>query len=135
MLAPLEPSAEADQQNLSFLISNATSNPFGLSFTSREQDFEGPLTAHARFTSSQLPALRAHLDALRPKLRVLPEALDNVDWEGRREERRAYIEGRVRKVVERFGGSTGEELERVVDGGGRVGKEDVEGLERIVRSL
>ncbi|KAL8825981.1 MAG: hypothetical protein Q9191_004078 [Dirinaria sp. TL-2023a] len=132
---PLQPSAAADQPNLSFLTSNAGSKTFGLSFSPQEQGAEGPLTTHARFGISQLPALRAHLAALRPKLQTLPEALDSVDWEGRREERRAYVEGRVRRIVEKGGGSSGEELERVVDREGRVGREEVEGLERIVRSL
>ena len=135
LLTPLQASAAADQPNLSFLTSNANSKSFGLSFDPQEQGVEGPLTTHARFSSSQLPALRAHLGALRPKLQTLPEALDHIDWEGRREERRAYVEGRVRRAVERGGGSSGEELGRVVDGEGRVEREEVEGLERIVRSL
>ncbi len=45
-----------------------------------------------------------------------------MDWEGRREERRRYVEGRVRRVV-------GKEEGEVV--GGR-GEEEVRGLEGVV---
>jgi hypothetical protein len=48
--------------------------------------------------------------------------VEGVDWEGKREERRAYIEGRARKVVGKGGG----------EGWGRIGREDVEGIEEIV---
>lgn len=45
-----------------------------------------------------------------------------MDWEGKREERRAYIEGRARTVVGKGEG----------EGWGRIGREDVEGIEEIV---
>lgn len=48
-----------------------------------------------------------------------------MDWEGRREERRRYVEGRVRRVVGKEGGE-------VV--GGR-GEEEVRGLEGVVGRL
>ncbi len=48
-----------------------------------------------------------------------------MDWEGRREERRRYVEGRVRRVV-------GKEEGEVV--GGR-GEEEVRGLEGVVGQL
>lgn len=48
-----------------------------------------------------------------------------MDWEGRREERRRYVEGRVRRVVGTEGGE-------VV--GGR-GEEEVRGLEGVVGGL
>lgn len=50
-----------------------------------------------------------------------------VDWEGKREERRAYIEGGARRIV---GGSAGEEV-----GGERSGREEVEGLESVVGGM
>lgn len=48
-----------------------------------------------------------------------------MDWEGRREERRRYVEGRIRRVV-------GTEMGEVV--GGR-GEEEVRGLEGVVGGL
>ena len=57
-------------------------------------------------------------------------ARDKVDWESRREERRAYIEAGTKNVVIRRGTVEGEEF-----GGGRRGREEVEGLEGVVRGL
>ncbi|KAL8736906.1 MAG: hypothetical protein Q9181_002202, partial [Wetmoreana brouardii] len=51
------------------------------------------LTEQTQFFISQLPALRQALVELKPRLRTLPEKIGDVDWESRREERRAYIEG------------------------------------------
>lgn len=48
-----------------------------------------------------------------------------MDWEGRREERRRYIEGRVRRVVGKDGGE-------VVAGRG---EDEVRGLEGVVGAL
>ena len=50
-----------------------------------------------------------------------------MDWESRREERRAYIEGGARRVVGK--GGEGEEV-----GGGRR-REEVEGLEDILHGM
>lgn len=49
-----------------------------------------------------------------------------MDWEGRREERRRYVEGRVRRVVGKEG---------VGEGGGGRGEEEVRGLEGVVGRL
>ena len=70
--------------------------------------------------------LRAALEELRPKLQTLPGAVEGVDWEGKREERRAYIDGRVRRVVGNMGG------ERGGAGGPRVGREEVEVIESVL---
>ena len=51
-----------------------------------------------------------------------------MDWDGKREERRAYIEGRVRRVV---GKGSGDGERR----GDRVGVEDVEGIEGVARGM
>lgn len=68
---------------------------------------------------------------MRPKIQSLKErAGDKVDWESRREERRAYIEAGTKNVVIRRGTVTGEEV-----GGERRGREEVEGLEGVVRGL
>ena len=75
--------------------------------------------------------MRQHLETLRPKLHSLPLAIGNVDWDSSREERRAYIEQRVRKVV---GAGSGGAEERV-GAGGKVGLEEVLGVEGIVRGM
>lgn len=51
-----------------------------------------------------------------------------MDWESRREERRVYIEGRVRKVVGENG--RGDEM-----GGVKVGREEVRDLEGVVGEM
>lgn len=52
-----------------------------------------------------------------------------IDWESRREERRAYIEGGVRRIVGK-GAAEGEET-----GGERRGRDEVEGLEKLVTGM
>lgn len=52
-----------------------------------------------------------------------------VDWGSKREERRAFIEGGARRIVGK-GAVEGEEV-----GGERRGREEVEGLEGVIRGL
>ncbi|KAI4209276.1 MAG: hypothetical protein LQ351_007776 [Letrouitia transgressa] len=117
--------------SLSFLTSHPAAASLGLSFTSPSSASNakeaGPLSAQSQFVLSQLPALREAVAALRPKLRTLPEHIGDVDWESRREERRSYIEDRVRKVV---GKGVGENPP-----GPRVGLEEVRGLESLTASM
>lgn len=87
-----------------------------------------PLTVHSEFAVSNLPALRTLVDELRPKLENLRRGSVKVDWESSREDRRAYIEGRVRKILGE--GAEGEEV-----GGTRVGLEEAVGLEKVVEGL
>lgn len=68
------------------------------------------------------------MDELRPKLENLRQGGVRVDWESRREERRAYIEGSVRKIIGE--GAEGEEV-----GGTRVGLREAMGLEEVVEGL
>lgn len=59
-----------------------------------------------------------------------------MDWESRREERRGFIEGRVRRVVgDVVVGDEGNGGLDVGMGMGRVGREDVVGLEGVVRGM
>ena len=67
---------------------------------------------------------------LRPKMQELKDGPGGrVDWEGSREERRAYIESGVRRVV----GSAREDGEAV--GGEMRARDEVEGLEAVVGGL
>ncbi|KAL8809626.1 MAG: hypothetical protein Q9200_003261, partial [Gallowayella weberi] len=68
---------------------------------------------------------------LKPRLKTLPEKIGDVDWESHREERRAYIEGRVRRVV--GAGEVGGEIDGVK--GPRVGREEVGDLEGVVGGM
>ena len=55
--------------------------------------------------------------------------------EKRKEERRTYIEGGVRRVVDRGGISARGEGDLKAEDGERRGREEVEGLEGVVKGL
>lgn len=67
---------------------------------------------------------------LRPKIGGLGVGNGGVEGKGGREERRRYIEEGARRVVGKGGSASGEEI-----GGERRGKEEVVGLEGLVRGL
>ncbi|KAL9613007.1 MAG: hypothetical protein Q9167_002440 [Letrouitia subvulpina] len=129
---PSDPSASPqDTPSLSFLTSLPAAAFLGLSFNSpssaSDAKIGGPLSAQSQFLATQLPALREAVATLRPKLRTLPEKIGDVDWESSREERRNYIEDRVRKVV---GKGVGENPP-----GPRKGLEEVRGLESLTANM
>ncbi|KAL8993355.1 MAG: hypothetical protein Q9169_006407 [Polycauliona sp. 2 TL-2023] len=120
---------------LGFLTSHPAATKLGLSLTQKSSTSDGnsakdptPLSDSAQFFVSQLPALRQALEELKPRLKTLPEKIGDVDWDSRREERRAYVEGRMRKIV----GETGREDEF---GGVKVGREEVKDLEGLVGAM
>ncbi|MCJ1320060.1 hypothetical protein MMC15_005397 [Xylographa vitiligo] len=91
-----------------------------------------PLSTSAQFTVSQLPALRALVAELRPKLASLPSAAERIDWDGGNEQRREYIDGVVRRVVREHG--VGEESGGR-DAGRTVAGEEVRDLEGVVQAM
>ncbi|KAI4118201.1 MAG: hypothetical protein LQ338_007442 [Usnochroma carphineum] len=122
--------ASTSERSLAFLVSHPAATSLGLSFRQPSKD---PLTTNTQFFISQLPALRQALAELKPRLKSLPEKIGDVDWESRREERRAYIEGRVRKVVDGLGGGGGGDGDGMK--GVRVGREEVRDLEGVVGAV
>ena len=70
--------------------------------------------------------------SLRPKLKSLPGALENVDWDSGREERRRYIESRTRRFLDERKGELGDGGEGAVEGGRRRGADELASLEGIV---
>jgi kinetochore protein Mis12/MTW1 len=118
--------------NLSFLFSSSAAKR--LNIGDDVAPTHTPLTTNTRFILSQLPALRAMLTQLRPKLATLPTTADQMDWDSKREERRQYIESRTRIHLERMG-----EL-GMGDGGGivkgrRIDGKEVHALESVVGML
>ncbi|MCJ1485899.1 hypothetical protein MMC06_006074 [Schaereria dolodes] len=92
-----------------------------------------PLTTLATFTTSQLPSLRALLSSLRPALRTL--STKPATYTPREQERRNYLEERVRRAVAgREMMDVGEEQSEGVVGGERRTAEEVAALEAIVGS-
>ncbi|KAG7005277.1 hypothetical protein G7Y79_00020g048050 [Physcia stellaris] len=116
---------KCDRPNLSFLTAHSSSS----------SNATRPLQTRAQFTISQLPILRQHLEALRPKLQTLPNAIGNVDWDSKREERRAYLESRVRKVVGSGSGGEEERIAAMRGDAGRVGLEEVRAVEEVARGM
>jgi hypothetical protein len=117
----------ADKQpNLSFLNSSPSSQAFNIS---TEQPMQRPLTTNTTFTLSQLPALRALLAELRPKLISLQSAElgFNSARDERRQERRDYIEQRTRMHLDRNRRAYGDNIVSV--NGRKVDTEEVEALE------
>jgi kinetochore protein Mis12/MTW1 len=107
---------QATPDNLSFLASGAQAQS---------------LATNTHFAVSQLPALKALLAELRPKLAALKHASINVDSakDELKEERRGYIEQRTRSHLHRNGGDLQEESAAV--SGKRVESEEVQALEKV----
>ncbi|OCK92269.1 Mis12-domain-containing protein [Cenococcum geophilum 1.58] len=97
-----------------------------------------PISTHADFTLSQLPALRAQLVALKPYLATASLPTKSASAGGGAEaaeaarERREYIESQTRRVLERRGVDVrnGAAVE-----GRRMGGEEVRALEEIVAAV
>lgn len=120
---------EADgQPNLSFLNSSRSSRAFNIS---TEKALHQPLTTNTTFTLSQLPALKAILADLRPKLASLQSPGPGLDSarDERRQERRDYIEQRARMHLQRNGRAYAENVMFV--NGRKVDPEEVEALEKV----
>jgi kinetochore protein Mis12/MTW1 len=128
--SPGEPAvAQTDRQpNLSFLNSSPSARSFNVS---TEQPAQQPLTTNTTFSLSQLPALKALLADLRPKLASLPSAEHAVKSarDERRQDRRDYIEQRTRRHLERNGRARADNAVSV--NGRKVDPEEVEALEKI----
>ncbi|KAK2762281.1 hypothetical protein FQN54_001291 [Arachnomyces sp. PD_36] len=93
-----------------------------------------PLTTNTTFILSQLPALRAMLVQLRPKLASLPATADGMEHDSKREERRRYIESRTRIHLER----TGELSTRNTNGfvkGRKIDSQEAHALEGVMGML
>lgn len=89
-----------------------------------------PLATHTTFTTSQLPALRQLLATLKPHLArtALP-----VDARAAGE-RKLYLESQSRRILEKRGVDARQGVEGVGERG-RVGAEEVRGLEGVVEGL
>ncbi|KAK2751071.1 hypothetical protein FQN57_000146 [Myotisia sp. PD_48] len=103
----LGPDSNSHLPNLSFLLSDprTLASAVGHDETSSSH---GPLTTNTTFILSQLPALRAMLLQLRPKLATLPAAVEHAKLDPRRTERREYIDTRTRLHIERMGSPSGD---------------------------
>ncbi|KAK2793341.1 hypothetical protein FQN52_001478 [Onygenales sp. PD_12] len=126
------PTPTPDAPDLSFLVSDPTAKR--LRIGDDTDPSHNPITTSTTFILSQLPALRAMLAQLRPKLTSLPGPAGRMELDAKREERREYIESRTRMHLERNGEVGGEDGRGVV-GGRRVGGKEAQALESVVGML
>ncbi|KAL2824959.1 Mis12 protein-domain-containing protein [Aspergillus cavernicola] len=89
--------------DLSFLMSSLAARQLRIGIATGSNTKHTPLTTNTTFILSQLPALQALLKELRPKLASLPKAGVADDKESKSDERRDYIESRIRLHLERSG--------------------------------
>ncbi|MBE7179814.1 MAG: hypothetical protein INR71_01170 [Terriglobus roseus] len=100
----------------------------------QQKPTSSPLTTNTSFTLAQLPSLKALLDELRPKIEALQD-MDAAQGQGRfARERSEYVETQTMRILERRGVDLSEASASKAAGGSgrRIGKEEVEALERIV---
>ncbi|CAG8224081.1 unnamed protein product [Penicillium salamii] len=130
--APATPSKPLD---LSFLTSGPAARQLRVGVDTGSNAKHTPLTTHTTFILSQLPALQATLEKLRPKLAALPESVIPMETKSKRDERKEYIEGRIRLHLERAGQlATGDDGYPVV-AGRRIDIKEAHALESVANML
>lgn len=125
---------EALLDQLRGIVGNSNGAPNNLSFlTAATPIGQQTLATNTNFALSQLPALRALLTELRPKLAALREAKGilqtNTAKDELRGERREYIEQRTRSHLERNGQTMGDDSAMVSNK--RVDPEEIQALEKV----
>ncbi|KAA8651425.1 MIND complex subunit MTW1 [Aspergillus tanneri] len=88
--------------DLSFLTSSPAAQKLRVGVAAGFNAKHTPITTNTTFILSQIPALKGMLTQLRPKLVTLPKSVDT-EKESRADERRDYIESRIRLHLERAG--------------------------------
>lgn len=121
--------------DLSFLTTSPAAQQLRIGVATGSNKQHTPLTTNTTFILSQLPALQAMLRQLRPKLATLPKPADVAEKESKRDERKEYIESRIRLHLERAGqlavGSNGDP----VVAGRRIDISEAHALETVTSML
>ncbi|PIG84740.1 Mis12 domain protein [Aspergillus arachidicola] len=89
--------------DLSFLTESPAAKQLRVGAAVGSNTKHTPLTTNTTFILSQLPALQALLKQLRPKLATLPKSADATEADSKRDQRKEYIESRIRLHLERTG--------------------------------
>lgn len=116
------------RHDFSFFTSTTSAKALNVSTSCFAQQ---PITTNTKFALSQLPALRALLADLRPRLaslQISTTGIDSIRAE-RRAERRDYIEQRAKLHLQRH--PEGASMNGSVVAGKRVEPEEVEALEKV----
>ena len=123
---------EAILQQLRSLSGYSQTAPNSLSFLNNGSSTQPQnLSTNTNFAVSQLPALKALLSELRPKLAALEDANNNAATarDELKEERRGYIEQRTRSHLQRNGAKLPDQSAAV--SGRRVDSKEVQALEKV----
>ncbi|KAM5435410.1 hypothetical protein McanMca71_005316 [Microsporum canis] len=131
---PSTSEAEVQFPNLSFLLSDPRAKKLRMGDGGAGPSHT-PLTTTTNFILSQLPALRAVLVQLRPKVQTLPKSVNEMDLDQKKGERREYINSRAKLHLERTGGSSEGEQGHGIVRGKRVNAEDVQALESVTTTF
>lgn len=116
-----------NQPNFSFLNSSPSSRALGIS---TDQSPNHVLTTNTTFTLSQLPALKAILADLRPRLTGLQSIGDQDGARNeRRQERRDYIEQRTRSHLDQHGAVHADNAHAF--NGRRIDQDEVDAMEKV----
>ncbi|KAI9660498.1 MAG: hypothetical protein M1821_009848 [Bathelium mastoideum] len=115
-----------------FLTATPGARNLGLIASNPTSASHQPLTTNTNFALSQLPALRFLITQLQPKLAAIQASYDYENGSNTlADERKAYVEGRTRRILE----SRGVDLQAGDRPGRRVGEEELRGLEEIVGEI
>lgn len=121
--------------DLSFLTSSPAARQLRVGVDAGSNSKHTPLTTNTTFILSQLPALQATLENLRPKLATLPNSAHEMETKSKSGERREYIESRIRLHLERAGQlAMGDDGNPVV-AGRRIDISEAQALENVANML
>lgn len=121
--------------DLSFLTSSPAARQLRVGVDAGNNTKHTPLTTHTTFILSQLPVLQSTLENLRPKLASLPQSLEQMEVKSKRDDRKAYIESRIRLHLERTGQlAMGDDGNSVV-AGRRIDISEAQVLENVANML
>lgn len=107
-----------------------------LAFLMSSQHASKPLSQEMQYAVAQLPALRLHLAQLKASHASAPSSRSaRADDDSVQARRRGYVESQTRKVLERRGIDLDAVAGANQQGGRRMLKDEVDGLEAVVRIL
>lgn len=121
--------------DLSFLTSSPAARQLRVGVDTSAHTKYAPLTTNTTFILSQLPALHATLENLRPKLASLPGSSQGLTSRTQRDERREYIESRIRLHLERAGQLAVSDNGNPVVAGRRIDISEAQALESVASML
>lgn len=128
-------SKAAKSLDLSFLTSSPAARQLRVGVDAGANVRHTPLTTNTAFILSQLPALQVTLQNLRPKLASLPGSGKPMAAKSKRDERKAYIESRIRLHLERAGQLTMGDDGNPVVAGRRIEISEAHALENVANML